>query len=47
MIIAVTSSGPSLNDRVDARFARCPYFVLVDTETLKFETISKSKHDPG
>jgi predicted Fe-Mo cluster-binding NifX family protein len=39
MKIGVTSCGPGLNDRVDARLGRCPYFVLIDTETMEFETI--------
>jgi len=39
MKIGVTSCGPGLNDRVDTRLGRCPFFVFVDTETLKFETV--------
>jgi predicted Fe-Mo cluster-binding NifX family protein len=39
MKIGITSLGPSLNDRVDARFGRCLYFVLVDTERMEFDTI--------
>jgi predicted Fe-Mo cluster-binding NifX family protein len=39
MKIAVTSSGPTLDDRIEARFGRCPYFVLVDANTLQFESI--------
>ncbi len=39
MKIAITSGGPTLDDRVEARFGRCPYFVLVDPDTLKFEAI--------
>ena len=39
MKIAISSSGPGLNDRVEARFGRCPYFVFVDTETLESDSI--------
>jgi len=33
MKIAVTSTGPGLDSEIDPRFGRCPFFVLVDTET--------------
>jgi len=39
MKIAVTSTGPTLDDLVEERFGRCPYFLLIDSETLKFEVI--------
>jgi predicted Fe-Mo cluster-binding NifX family protein len=39
MKIAVTSAGPTLNDNVDERFGRCPYFVIIDTDTLGVEPI--------
>jgi len=39
MKIAVTSTGPSMDDQVDARFGRSPYFLIVDTETDKFEAM--------
>jgi predicted Fe-Mo cluster-binding NifX family protein len=39
MKIAVTSSGPSLEDRVEPRFGRCPYFLLIDPDTLQFEAM--------
>ncbi len=31
MIIAVSSAGPDINSRVDVRFGRCPYFIIVET----------------
>ena len=40
MKIAVTSTGPALNDSVDARFGRCAYFLIIDPETMEFEAIS-------
>ncbi|GAG12289.1 unnamed protein product, partial [marine sediment metagenome] len=39
MKIAVTSSGPTLDDEVEARFGRCPYFLIIDPDTLEFEAI--------
>lgn len=39
MKIAVTSTGPTLNDQVEARFGRCPYFLIVDTDSLEFEAV--------
>ena len=39
MKIAVTSTGPTLNDDVEARFGRCPYFLIVDTDTMQLEAI--------
>jgi predicted Fe-Mo cluster-binding NifX family protein/ferredoxin len=37
MKIAVTSTGPTLDDSVEARFGRCAYFLIIDTETLQYE----------
>jgi len=39
MKIAVTSTGPTLDDNVEARFGRCPYFLIIDTDTMQFEAI--------
>jgi len=39
MKIAVTSTGPTLDDTVEARFGRCAYFLIIDTETLECEPI--------
>ena len=37
MKIAVTSTGPTLDDMMEARFGRCPYFLIVDLDTMEFE----------
>lgn len=37
MKIAVTSTGPSLDDSLDPRFGRCAYFVIVETDDMRFE----------
>ena len=39
MKIGVTSTGPGLDDMVDARFGRCAFFLVIDPETLEFEPI--------
>ena len=39
MKIAVTSTGPTLDDNVEARFGRCPYFLVIDTDTMQYEAI--------
>ncbi|WP_455391793.1 NifB/NifX family molybdenum-iron cluster-binding protein [[Eubacterium] cellulosolvens] len=40
MKIAISSEGESLTSYIDRRFERCPYFIIIDTETKKFETVS-------
>ena len=39
MRIAVSATRESLDAQVDPRFGRCPYFVIVDSETMEFEAI--------
>jgi predicted Fe-Mo cluster-binding NifX family protein len=35
MMIAITADGTDLKSSLDPRFGRCPYFLLVDPETLE------------
>ncbi|MDD3777588.1 MAG: NifB/NifX family molybdenum-iron cluster-binding protein [Actinomycetota bacterium] len=37
MIVAISSTGTSLESNVDSRFGRCPFFILYDTESDTFE----------
>jgi len=37
--IAVSATSGNLDAQIDPRFGRCPYFVIVDPETMKFETV--------
>ena len=39
MKIAVTSSGSTLDSNVEARFGRCPFFLLIDLDTHALEAI--------
>lgn len=39
MKIAVTSEGKTLEAQADPRFGRCPFFVIVDSESLEFEAL--------
>jgi len=37
--VAVSSTGQDLDSPVSPRFGRCPYYVIIETETMAFETI--------
>ena len=39
MKIAVSATSGNLDAQIDPRFGRCPYFVIVDPETMKFESV--------
>jgi len=39
MKICVTATANSLDAQIDARFGRCSYLVIVDSETMQFEAI--------
>jgi predicted Fe-Mo cluster-binding NifX family protein len=39
MLIAVTSSGDSIDSLVNEKFGRCQYFIIVDPDTMKFEAV--------
>jgi predicted Fe-Mo cluster-binding NifX family protein len=39
MKIAITATGPSLDDQVEPRFGRAPYYLFVDTETMEAEAV--------
>ncbi len=40
MKIAITSTGGSMDSLISEQFGRCQYFLIVDSETMKFEAIS-------
>lgn len=39
MKVAVTSAGPTLEDKVFPSFGRCPYHLFVETEDMSFEAV--------
>ncbi|MEA3560804.1 MAG: NifB/NifX family molybdenum-iron cluster-binding protein [Candidatus Omnitrophota bacterium] len=39
MKICVTAQGDNLDSQVDPRFGRCPYFIIIDSQTLKYEAL--------
>ena len=45
MKIAISSTGSSLDDQIDPRFGRCTYFILIDPETMEYETIPNQNVD--
>ena len=51
MKICITAVSDSLDAKIDPRFGRCPYFVIVDSETMEFEAVSNvaagSMHGAG
>jgi len=42
MKIAISSAGINLDAEVDPRFGRCEHFIIVDSETMKFEVMENS-----
>ena len=39
MKIAVSSTTNTIDGEIDQRFGRCPYFLIIDSETLNFTVI--------
>ena len=42
MRVAISATGPTLDAEVEPRFGRCPYFVIVDPDTMQFEALENS-----
>jgi len=47
MRIGVSASGRDLNARVDDRFGRCPWFLVVDSDSLEFDTLENRHAEEG
>jgi predicted Fe-Mo cluster-binding NifX family protein len=37
--IAISATEPSLDAEVDPRFGRCRYFIIIDSDTMQYETV--------
>lgn len=47
MRIAVSSTGPGLDDLVDPRFGRCKYYLFIDPDTMQVRAVDNtSSHAP-
>lgn len=44
MKVAVTAKGMRLSDEVDPRFGRAPYILIVDTDTMNYESLDNSEN---
>ena len=42
MKIAISSTGPDLDSQIDPRFGRCPFLLIVDTETEAIDVLENS-----
>ena len=42
MRIAISATGPDLDAEVDPRFGRCQYFIIVEPDTMQFESVENS-----
>lgn len=38
MKLCITATGPSLDSKVDQRFGRCAYFIVIDSDTMEFKS---------
>jgi len=45
MKVAITSTGNSLDSKLDSRFGRCAFFIIYDTETKAMEIIPNPNKD--
>ena len=44
MLIAITSTGKDLDSKVDPRFGRAAYFLVVDSDTLEFKVVDNKEN---
>jgi len=40
--VAVSATGPGLDDEVDPRFGRCQYFIIADPDTMEFQALENT-----
>ncbi len=42
MKIGISAAGPVLDSQIDPRYGRCPYFIIVDPDTMSFEAVENT-----
>ncbi|MEN6321152.1 MAG: NifB/NifX family molybdenum-iron cluster-binding protein [Syntrophaceae bacterium] len=42
MKICITSEGTTLDSKIDPRFGRCRYFMIIETDTMEFQAIENA-----
>lgn len=47
MKLCITATGRDLDSSVDERFGRASYFLIIDTETMKFEAVRNTAQTAG
>ena len=47
MKIAISATGPSLDDEIDPRFGRCQYLIIADPDTMQFESMQNQNSVAG
>jgi predicted Fe-Mo cluster-binding NifX family protein len=47
MMLCITSTGKTLEAKVDERFGRAPYFLIVDTETKEYHAVGNAALTAG
>jgi len=47
MRVGVSATGSDLGARVDDRFGRCPWFLVVDTDSLEFTALENRHAEEG
>ena len=47
MKVAVSATGPSLDSMIDPRFGRCAHFIVVETDTMQFESFKNESQYAG
>jgi predicted Fe-Mo cluster-binding NifX family protein len=47
MKVAVSSRGSTIDDDIDERFGRCPYFIIAEITGKNFKVIESVKNDAG
>jgi predicted Fe-Mo cluster-binding NifX family protein len=47
MRVGISATGGDLSSKVDARFGRCPWFLVVDSDSLEFEAVENRHAEEG